>query len=454
MTIRKAEAQAPVGRTRALSGALALLIAAAPLAAGERAPAANPVVHWSAVASEIFPQQPGPVLDGRAYAILHAAIHDSVNGVERRYQPYTADLASPRASLEAAVAAAAHDVLLALAPDHRDRIESEYAAALARVPDGPPETDGVDLGRRSARANLERRAGDGVPVGPWPPQEGPITEPAYVPNGRPGDYDFTPPFDRPPLGPVALFPGWGRLQPFAVDLARHRFPGPDPLRSRRYAADLNHLKSIGRLESTTRTADQTEIAFFWFEALDTWYRIANTVIQQERLDPWRAARTLALASFAVADAEIAVLKAKYRFRFWRPYTAIRRAGEDGNRHTEPDEQWVPLLWTPPEVSPPRFLIPPIPEYPSAAAIGSAAIAEVLISHLGDRHSFEAASTPLPGVTRRFHSLSQAARETQLSRVYGGIHFVRAVADGAEAGRRIGREVSRLLPRARRPGPVD
>jgi hypothetical protein len=427
----------------------ALLIAAAPLAAGEPLPRANPVTHWSAVASEVFPQQPGPILDGRAFAILHAAVHDAVNGVERRYQPYTADLAAPGASLDAAVAAAARGVLMALAPDHRDRIESEYAAALARVPDGPAENDGVALGRRSAEANLERRAGDGVPVGPWPPSEGPITEPAYVPGGRPGEYDFTPPFDRPPLGPVALFPGWGRLPPFAADLARHRFPGPDPLRSRRYAADLNHLKAIGRLESTTRTADQTEIAFFWFEALDAWYRIANAVIQQEGLDPWRAARTLALMSFAVADAEILVFRAKYHFRFWRPYTAIRRAGQDGNRDTQPDEEWLPLLWTPPEVIPPRFLIPPIPEYPSAAAIGSAAMAEVLISHLGDRHSFEATSTTLPGVTRRFRSLSQAARENRLSRVYGGIHFGRAIEDGAEEGRRIGREVSRLLPRARR-----
>jgi hypothetical protein len=436
-----------VGRALLLAG-LTLTAQATAVAGKEDGERGNPVTHWNAIAAEIFPQQPGPIIDGRAMAILHAAIHDAVNGVDRRYQPYTADLSSPGASLDAAVAAAAHDVLVALSPDHADRIESEYGAALAEVPDGPARSHGVTLGRQCARANLDRRAGDGVPVGPWPPQEGPVTEPVYVPSGRPGDYDFTPPFDRAPLGPIALFPGWGRLQPFAIDLARHRFSGPDPLRSSRYADDVNYVKSIGSLNSTRRTPDQTEIARFWFEPLDTWNNIATTVLRQRHVDAWRSARILALMSFAVADAEIAVFAAKYQFRFWRPYTAIRRAGEDGNRGTEPDENWLPLLWTPPEVVPPTFLIPPIPEYPSAAAIISAAAAEVLIRHLGDRHSFEATSATLPGVTRRFSSFSQAARETRLSRVYGGIHFPRAIEHGHDEGRRIGTFVSGLLPQAR------
>jgi hypothetical protein len=131
------------------------------------------------------------------------------------------------------VAAAARDVLVALAPGHRERIEAEYASALDSVPDGRAEDAGVALGRQAAQANLERRAGDGIPAGPWPPREGPITEPPFVPTGRPGDYDFTPPFDAPPLGPVALFPGWGRLETFVVDPARHRLPGPDALESPR-----------------------------------------------------------------------------------------------------------------------------------------------------------------------------------------------------------------------------
>ena len=430
-------------------GSLVVPVRAAFAEEGESAKRGNAVTRWNAVATGVFPTEPGPILDGRAFAILHAAIHDAVNGVERRYKPYTADLSSPGASVDAAVAAAARDVLVALAPSHAGSVETEYAEALAAIPEGRAKKDGVALGQQAAKANLDRRAGDGIPVGPWPPQTGPITQPTYVPTGKPGDYAFTPPFDQPPLGPIALFPGWGRLKPFVIDLANHRAPGPDDLASAKYASDLTHVKSIGRIDSTTRTADQTEVAFFWFESLGIWNQIANSVIRQSGADTWRAARILALMSFAVADAEIAVFEAKYRFRFWRPITAIRRADEDGNPGTEPDQQWLPLLSTPPEVSPPRFFTPPIPEYPSAAAIGSAAAAEVLIRTLGDRHSFEATSESAPGATRRYRSLSQAAKETRLSRVYGGIHFVHAIEDGAELGRGIGRSVSRMLPRVAR-----
>jgi hypothetical protein len=404
----------------------------------------NVVTEWHAIATELLVDL-GPVIDSRAFAILQAAVHDAVNGVERRYEPYTADISSPGASVDAAVATAARDVLVALSPSRREKIEAEYVAALAAIPDGPAEHAGVMLGRRSAQANLDRRSSDGVPVGPWPPKEGPITEPVYVPTGSPGDYAFTPPFDRPPLGPVALFPGWGRLTPFVIELAQHRLHGPDRLSSRQYASDFDYVKAIGRLNGSTRTADQTEIAFFWFEGGPIWNRIGNDVIRRNNLDAWEAARTLALVHLAVADAGIACFEAKYHFRFWRPYTAIRRADEDGNRLTEGDEGWLPLLWTDPDVFPPTFLIPPIPDYPSAAATISAAAAEVLIRHLGDRQRFEATSESLPGVTRRYTSFSQAAKESGMSRVYGGIHFLHAVEEGYRQGKGIGRAVSRMLP---------
>jgi hypothetical protein len=399
----------------------------------------NAVTHWNGIATGIFSADPGPILDGRALAVLHAAIHDAVNGVDRRYEPYTADLSSPEASVEAAVAAAAREVLLALSPSQTERIEAEYVTALAEVPDGPAKNDGVILGRQSAQVNLDRRTDDGIAT---------VNEPVYVPTGEPGDYDFTPPFDRPPLGAIAFYPGFGQLTPFGIELEEHRLRGPDRLSSRRYALDFNFLKSIGRLDSPTRTDDQTEIAFFWFEGLPIWNSIARTVIRQHHADVWGAARILALLNFAMADGLIACFEAKYHFRFWRPYTAIRRAGEDGNPFTEADADWLPLLWTSPEVIPPPFFIPPIPEYPSAAAVVAAAAAEVLIRTFGDRESFETTSPTLPGETRRFRSFTEARLESGFSRVYGGIHFVRAVRDGFRQGKGVGADISRLLPRVR------
>jgi hypothetical protein len=406
----------------------------------------NAVTLWNRLATEILPVEVGPVIDTRAMAILHAAIHDALNGIERRYEPYSADLFAPGASVDAAVARAARDVMIAVAPNQKERIEQTYAMVMGDVPDGPTEDDGVRLGEQAARANLERRAADGVAPGPWPPSDGPITEPVYVPTGRPADYDFTPPFDAPPLGPIALFPGLGRLEPFVIDLARHRLSGPDPLTSRRYARDVALVQSIGRLESTTRTQDQTNTAFFWFEPFAIWNDITRTLVEDRDLNAWQAARAFALVNFAMMDAGIACFEAKYRFRFWRPYTAIRRAAEDGNNRTEPDPSWLPLLWTPPEVMPPTFIIPPIPDYPSAAAATSAAAAEVLRKRFGDNVRFSVTSTTLPGRRRHFRSFTHAAREAGMSRVYGGIHFLHAVEDGWAQGRGIGRLVAQALPR--------
>ncbi len=436
----------PSLRTFALSVlALTLLNRASALADHPEKTSGNVVTRWHEIAIRLMGDL-SPVIDPRTFPILQTAIHDAVNGIERRYKPYTLDIASPGASVDAAVATAAHDVLLTLSPSQREKIEAEYASALGDVPDGQAKNDGVALGRQCAQANLERRADDNIRFGTWPPEEGPITEPVYVPTGEPGDYDFTPPFDRPPLGPIALFPGLGRLKPFGVNLARHRTRGPDRLSGRRYAFDLNYLKSFGSLNSTTRTTDQTQTAFFWFEPEAILNQIANTVLRKSHADIWESARVLALVNFAMTDAGIACFRDKYQFRFWRPYTAIRRADEDGNPLTEPDENWLPLLWTPPDVIPPTFFIPPIPEYPSAAATVSSAAAEVLIRNFGDHETFSATSPFLPGVTRHYKSFRQAAKEVAMSRVYGGIHFLHAVRDGHQLGKGIGRDVSELLPR--------
>ena len=396
----------------------------------EEATSGNSVTQWSGVAMEVLPVSPGLLADSRAFAILHAAIHDAVNGVERRYQPYTADLSSPGASVDAAVASAAHAALQALAPGQEVKVEIAYNSALLAIPDGPAKSAGIALGLQAAAANLERRVGDGFDT---------ATSPAYVSTGAPGDYDFTPPFDAPPLGPGALFPGWGRITPFAIVLADHKLGGPQALTSREYTRDFEYLKSVGRLDSRTRTAEQTDIAYFWFEFSPLgWNRIANTIVTQKRVDVWRAARIMALVNFALADGYIAGFDAKYQFRFWRPVTAIRKAASDGNPDTRPDAKWVPL-------AAPSFFTPPVPDYPSTHTVLGAAVAEILIRNFGDHTPFSVVSTSLPGAIRNYKRFSDAARENGMSRVYGGIHFLHAVREGYVQGQGIGRVVSRQLP---------
>ena len=385
-------------------------------------PSANAVTHWNAVATDAFTPSQGtnPVGQSRTLAILHAAIHDAINAIDRRYEPYTSGLAAaPGASVDAAVAAAARDVLVALLPDQSAMVETAYSRALGGIRDGAAKAAGIALGQASAAATLSRRQGDGAEA---------AGEPAFVPRPGPGEYQFTPPFN------FAALPGWGRVKPFVIDLREHGLEGPDRLSSAQYARDLAYLKAIGDINSRIRTEAQSEIAQFWYEDSPLgWNRIANTVVRQRKLDNWSAARAFALVNFAMADGYIAGFEAKYKFRFWRPETAIHEAATDGNKLTEADPAWKPFQVT-----------PPVPDYPSTHTIVGWAAAEVLVDLLGDRLRYSADSLTLPGVTRDFKGFSAAAEENGLSRIYAGIHFRQAVKDGRRQGRSIGRAVAEAL----------
>ena len=416
-----------LARLAALTGvALALTVPSfaqeADIAHAPPKPRGNAVTHWNAVATDAFKPSQGtnPMGQSRALAIVHAAIHDALNAIDHRYEAYTPGLADARgASVDAAVAAAAHDVLVAQVPDQSAMVEAEYARSLAAIRDNAAKASGISVGQASAAANLLRRKDDGADQ---------AAEPAYVPRSGPGEYQFTPPFN------FAALPGWGRVKPFVIELRNHRVDGPDKLTSVQFAHDFNYLKAIGRIDSQVRTAEQSQIAQFWYEDSPLgWNRIANTAIRQQRLDNWQAARALALMNFALADGYIAGFEAKYHFRFWRPETAIRAGATDGNRATEADPDWKPFQIT-----------PPVPDYPSTHTVVGWAAAEVLISVFNDRVHFSADSLTLPGVTREFDSFSAAADENGQSRIFAGIHFAHAVKDGRQQGRGIGRSVSRAL----------
>jgi hypothetical protein len=426
---------------RAFSASLLYVatVAAASLAAGLPQPtlaqsnvsvqkherAINSVVHWNSVADQAFTPSQGtnPMAHSRIFSILHASIHDALNAIDRRYESYTPGLpAAKNANADAAVAAAAREVLVRLLPDQAALVETAYGRALAGIRDGAAKTAGIATGQAAAWATLDRRRDDGAAGAGIP----------YVPGTAPGEYQFTPPFD------FSAQPGWGRVKPFIIDVEDHELEGPQALTSKAYARDFADIKEIGHFASTTRSAEQTEIATFWYEDSTLgWNRIANTVMRQRGIDAWESARAFALVHFAMADGFIAGFDEKYKHRFWRPETAIRAAATDGNPQTEPDLAWKPLLIT-----------PPVPDYPSTHTVLGWAAAEVLIELFGDRERYALTSLTLPGVTRQYRGFSKPAEENGLSRLYAGIHFRHAVRDGRRQGRSIGQAVAEALPRVR------
>jgi len=382
----------------------------------------NAVVHWNTIAGEAFAPSQGtnPMAQSRTFSILHASIHDALNAIDRRYESYTPGLPSaPKASADAAVAAAAREVLVALVPDQAALVETAYGRALASLRDGAAKTAGIATGQAAALATMNRRQADGSET---------AAQPAYVPRTGPGEYQFTAPFD------FAAQPGWGRVRPFVIDKSEHTLEGPLPLTSAQYARDLAHVEKIGHIDSKARTPEQSEIAKFWYEDSPLgWNRIANAAVRQRGLDAWEAARAFALVHFAMADGFIAGFDAKYQYRFWRPVTALQAATINGKPLTAADSAWQPLLVT-----------PPVPDYPSTHTVLGWAAAEVLIELFGDKLRYSMTSLTLPGVTRHYRGFSQAAEENGLSRLYAGIHFGHAVKDGRRQGRSIGEAVAEAL----------
>ena len=401
----------------------------------------------AAVAACISPID-NPLHESRLYAMTHVAIHDALNAIDRRSEPYALDIRVPRsASPEAAVATAARDVLTSqlaeLPPPFpktcRDAgvasAEADYTAALASIADTPARRQGVLAGRAAAAAIVAVRAADG--------SDTPLVVSDYRQGTRPGEYRFTP--DRP----FAFAPGWGDVTPFVLrDSAQFRPGPPDALTSRGYARDFEEVKRLGGDGVTTpsaRTADQTQIARFWLESSPlAWNRIARTVSAAREVGLWENARLFGLLNSALADGYVGSFDTKYHYDFWRPVTAIQEADDDGNPRTVGDPTWTPLVTT-----------PPIPDHDSAHAVEGAAAATVMRRFFGtDRIRFETCSLTLAAgsrctdgspVSRSYRSLSEAAVENGLSRILIGFHFRRAVDAGLDHGRAIGnRAVDRFL----------
>jgi PAP2 superfamily len=365
-------------------------------------PSANVVVEWNQHLLDTFKAERGSGMAfGRQAAVVHAAIYDAVNAIDRSYTPFFADVhASRGASLEAAAAKAAHDTLAWLYPTHKPDFDRFLAADLVGIPPGLAR-QGVEIGQAVAQQIVAWRSTDGSAT-PLP----------YSVGSGPGAWQPT--ASTPPAGTQ-----WGYVTPFCITSdSAYRPPPPPALDSDQYTAAFNEVKELGALNSTTRTAEQSQIARIWygfpgtFTAPAYWNQIAQGISQRYGNSLVQDARLFALINLAQADASFAVWDAKYTFNFWRPVTAIRAADTDGNDATAPDATWAPFLSTPNH-----------PSYISGHSGLSSAAAAVLAGFFGtDNISFDFTSDSLPGATRHYTSFSQALQECGDSRIYSGIHW--------------------------------
>jgi hypothetical protein len=401
-----AHAASPAERDRKVEGA------------SNQAP--NPVVQWNRILLAIVRTpgaQPVTVHATRSFAIMHAAIYDAVNAIDRRHRPYMVALpeASPNASQEAAAAAAAHEVLVALYPAFKMKLDGELAQSLAQIADGQGKTDGIGIGLAVAKRIVALRSNDGSNAQPIP----------YVFGTAPGDYQSTP----PNFPPQPQFTHWSHVTPFVLHRANQFRPGPPPaLTSGEYSDAFNEVESLGIANSTTATADEALTGVFWNGAIQNyWNEIAQTASLAHNLSTARNARLFALLNLSFADGVIAFYDAKYIYNFWRPVTAIRAANTDNNPETLADPGWLPEAGK----------TAPDPSYPGAHAVISAAAAEVLRSFFGRDHiELNVTSEVLPGVQRSFTSFSAAADEATFSRLFAGQHFRFDLTTGHRLGREI------------------
>ena len=394
---------------------------------------ADVITDWNEVAlQKIRDARTSPPHASRHLAMLHTAMYDAVNGIkaprQTRHQAYLfRHPGPPLADETAAASAAARQVLNAVWPNDA-RFDAAYADILAGLPRDRATSRGIRYGEEAAAAILAARAEDGS-----------ADTSTYDKEPLPGIWRPTVSFGgvvRP-----ALLPWWGEVEPFGIATASlYRPPLPPALDSSLYAEEVNEVKALGAKTGSLRTAEETEIALFWANGAGTatppghWNVITQTISDSLGLSVDENARLFALLNVALADAAIVAWECKYAYNLWRPITAIQEADSAGNDAVTQDPAWEPLLFT-----------PPFPEYVSGHSTFSAAAAAVLTHYFGtDELPFTSSSEEFPDIVRSYTSVWEAAEESGMSRIYGGIHFMSGNVHGLLAGEAIGEYVAEHL----------
>ncbi len=380
---------------------------------------ADAVLNWNGISiNSLKSAAQTSVIASRTLAMVHAAIYDSVNSITGGYQAYRTTVPDVSgASKEAAVASAAHRVLSGLFPTQSATLDAALAASLSPIPDGQAKTDGITAGQTVADAMLT-----------WRSMDHSMDMTHFMGGTAPGQWRPT-----PPAYAMGMMPQWALVTPWAMTSGtQFRLPTPPALDSAEYATAVNETKSIGMKNSLMRTAEQTQIAYFWADSPGTvttvgrWNIVARDAAIARSLTLEQNARLFAMLNVSLADAGISSWDSKYFYALWRPITAIREAASDGNALTDADLTWEPELMN-----------PAFPEYASAHSTFSGAGAEVLKRFFGtDNAVFSIPSLSNPAAFRSYGSFTQAADEAGISRIYGGIHYRFSDLAGNSSGRSV------------------
>jgi hypothetical protein len=399
---------------------------------------AGEVTHWNQLAGSTLAALPGPN-GGAAPAfqlnmgMVQGAVYDAVNAIgPKQHRPYLLTRrAGAKASIDAAVATAAYDVLSELVSTAPERapfpgragllstLASEYAASLAPIDDDSFKRQGIAIGHAAADAMIEARTNDG--------RFGPSQ---WVPNAAAGHWQPLIVNGQPALDPT---PWVGGVKPFLIQSSSQFRSAPPPaLGSAQWAAEFDEVKALGRATGSTRTDEQTYIAKWWQSApILSWNEVARQGIAQNHLDAADSARLLALQNLSGADAAISCWNDKYHFDFWRPWNAIPRALEDGNAATAPDATWTALITA------------PYPEWVSGHNCLDGAHVAVLRMFFGDAidggfqiTSFSALLAQTDPKVRHFDTFSQPLAEIIEARIWAGLHYRSADVQGQRLGRNV------------------
>jgi hypothetical protein len=404
-------------RSRLVVALIALAALATPGVAS-----ADVVTDWNkTMVDALLVTHTAPQTGTRIGAIVQTSVFDAVNGISRRYEQFHPEVlgaSAPRgASTRAAAASAAYTALVALLPTQKPAFDAQLVVTLASLSDdegddvGQSVIRGLAWGQTVANAILAWRSGDGFTA----------VLPPYVVGPLPAWQPALPAF----AGPV--FRQFAGMTPWTMTSSAQFLPQAAPaLTSARYATDFNEVKTIGG--STTATPADIATARFWNGQFDTvatmWNRAAEPLAAGRDAKLVDNARLFALLNTSMADAVIAVWNAKNTYNTWRPITAIRNAGMDGNDATVVDLGWTPVLATPGHQ-----------EYPSGHSGVSSAAVTVLASFFGNT-AFTMTSDGLPpaaSTARTYSSFSDAIAEVALARIAGGIHFRFACEAAAQMG---------------------